>query len=183
MVNKKAKPFDQEEAWETHRARLVGWLQKRSISAADAEDLAQEVLLKAWEKRDQLQDAERLQSWLFGIARNSVIDHFRKKDIAIPEAFTEADNEDLIVDLENCVEPFVSDLEDKYRHILQQVDLGTLNQKGYAETFDISYSTAKSRLQKARKLLAQRYRKCCHFQHDQAGRIYDMKQKKPDCEC
>ena len=52
-------------------ARLVGW--------DAAEDLAQDVLVRVWERRAQFDPARgRFMGWVWGIARNAATDHLRE---------------------------------------------------------------------------------------------------------
>jgi RNA polymerase sigma-70 factor (ECF subfamily) len=51
--------------------RMVG-------NVADAQDLAQEVFIKALQRRDQLKDATKAAHWLSRIATNTAIDHLRR---------------------------------------------------------------------------------------------------------
>ncbi len=44
----------------------------------DAEDLTQEVYLKAWRKIGTLNDTNLLRAWLFKVARNTCLDHINK---------------------------------------------------------------------------------------------------------
>jgi len=174
---------EQAKLWNTHRSRLIGWLMKRSFSRADAEDLTQDILIKAWNRREQLNDSQSLQSWLYAIARTTMIDHLRKHQTPPAETQNDENDEDILQGLENCVEPFINDLSEQDQHLLRHIDLGTYSQKSYAAEFDVNYSTLKSRLQKARGALASRYKKCCHFQKDHRGSITDFEKKKSDCEC
>lgn len=48
-------------------------------SAALAEDIVQQVFLTVWEKRESLVDVSQPEAWLFTIARNRVMDHFRRE--------------------------------------------------------------------------------------------------------
>lgn len=43
-----------------------------------AEDLAQDVFVKFWERRDQLHDIENMDAWLYTLARNHLTDHYRR---------------------------------------------------------------------------------------------------------
>lgn len=53
----------------------------RTRSQQDAEDLTQDIFLKAYEKISGLKDISRFRTWLFSIARNRVCDFQRKKGI------------------------------------------------------------------------------------------------------
>ena len=48
-----------------------------------AEDVVQEVFLKVWEKRATIENVENFNSWLFIIARNTIISIMRKKEPSI----------------------------------------------------------------------------------------------------
>lgn len=47
-------------------------------NVADAQDLTQEVFIKALQRQDQLKDAEKAAHWLSRIATNTAIDHMRR---------------------------------------------------------------------------------------------------------
>ncbi|MEM7128173.1 MAG: RNA polymerase sigma factor [Chloroflexota bacterium] len=70
-------PFDNDrivntfETWiARERANLVGFCRHLTGSSQAAEDLAQETLLTAWQRRDAITDPSGLSSWLKAIARN-----------------------------------------------------------------------------------------------------------------
>jgi len=50
-----------------------------------AEELTQETMAKAWEKRLTLKNSEKLEAWLFAIARNVLMDYYRHKGLLIDE--------------------------------------------------------------------------------------------------
>lgn len=47
-------------------------------NVADAQDLTQEVFIKALQRQDQLKDADKAAHWLSRIATNTAIDHLRR---------------------------------------------------------------------------------------------------------
>lgn len=49
-----------------------------------AEDIAQDVFVKLWDKREKLEGVANLKSYLFLMARNAAIDHLRRKTL-VPE--------------------------------------------------------------------------------------------------
>jgi RNA polymerase sigma-70 factor (ECF subfamily) len=71
---------------EANEAAVHGFLRRRVRDVGRAEDLTQEVFLRAWRHAEQY-DAGRasVRTWLLGIARNVVIDTYRA-DAARPRA-------------------------------------------------------------------------------------------------
>lgn len=45
----------------------------------DAEDIVSEIFRKSYEKFHQIEEIQNQKAWLFTIARNCVVDHYRKK--------------------------------------------------------------------------------------------------------
>ena len=54
-----------------------------------AEDIAQEALLKAWSRREGFDGRSSVRTWLFTIARNSWLDRLRRKKTALQETSLE----------------------------------------------------------------------------------------------
>lgn len=63
------------------RPRLVYLLTKRTGSREDAEDLAQQALMRAYQRIDRYDPGRRFRSWLFTIAIRLAIDGYRKRGI------------------------------------------------------------------------------------------------------
>jgi RNA polymerase sigma-70 factor, ECF subfamily len=59
---------------EDHRAELTGYCYRMLGSPFEAEDAAQETLVRAWRALDRFEGRAALRSWLFGIATNVCID-------------------------------------------------------------------------------------------------------------
>lgn len=63
----------------SHARRIFGLLYRMVGNSGDAQDLAQEVFLKAYQHREQLRDPARAKPWLLRIAANSAIDFQRAR--------------------------------------------------------------------------------------------------------
>jgi RNA polymerase sigma-70 factor, ECF subfamily len=59
-------------------AKLRAFVRRRVRDDATADDLAQETLLKVYRSRATLRDGQRLEAWLYRIARRTLIDHYRR---------------------------------------------------------------------------------------------------------
>jgi len=82
------------------RSRLRNFIRRRVPNPADVEDLLQEVFCELVEANRLLMPIDHVTGWLFRVARNRVIDLFRKKK---PENFADAaiadgDDEQLMID-------------------------------------------------------------------------------------
>lgn len=67
-----------EQAYTAYRNFLYRFFITHVKSPALAEDLAQDVFVKFWERRDQLHDIENMDAWLYTLARNHLTDHYRR---------------------------------------------------------------------------------------------------------
>ncbi|RPI13541.1 MAG: sigma-70 family RNA polymerase sigma factor [Ignavibacteriae bacterium] len=67
------------EIFKNYRERLIGFIRPRVKNEEDAEDILQEVFYELTESMNLMQPIERLSSWLYTVARNRIIDLYRKK--------------------------------------------------------------------------------------------------------
>lgn len=68
-----------QQAVRKERAGLFSFIRRRVKSEEDAEDILQDVFYQLSENSGVLDQIERLTSWLFTVARNKIIDSYRKK--------------------------------------------------------------------------------------------------------
>jgi RNA polymerase sigma factor (sigma-70 family) len=61
------------------RARLRGFIRRRVPDSADAEDILQDVFYELVEAARLVTPIEEVGAWLFRVARNRIIDRFRKR--------------------------------------------------------------------------------------------------------
>ena len=66
-------------AWETHESELRHWLRGRLGNAHDAEDMLQDLFLKAIRQDRKFCEIDNARAWLFEVARNAVADRLRLK--------------------------------------------------------------------------------------------------------
>ena len=67
-----------EELVRRHESRLFYFLCQKMRSREDAQDMAQTVLITAWQRIGQYRTKAKFTTWLYTIARNMVISHYRK---------------------------------------------------------------------------------------------------------
>jgi RNA polymerase sigma factor (sigma-70 family) len=87
------------EVVEREQSRLRNFIRRRVPDPRDAEDILQDVFYELVEANRLLMPIEHVTGWLFRVARNRIIDLFRKKK---PESFSDvtvAGNDDIDEDL------------------------------------------------------------------------------------
>jgi RNA polymerase sigma factor (sigma-70 family) len=67
------------EIYRSEHQRMLAFLAKKVTSREEAEDILQEVFAKAVEAPNVLSGVENLLAWLYTVARNRVIDRYRKR--------------------------------------------------------------------------------------------------------
>jgi RNA polymerase sigma factor (sigma-70 family) len=79
------------EVVEREQSRLRGFIRRRVPDPRDAEDILQEVFYELVEANRLLMPIDHITGWLFRVARNRIIDLFRRRE---PEQFSEMAGED-----------------------------------------------------------------------------------------
>ena len=89
-----------ESTVKNERRRLFDFIRRRVRTDEDAEDILQDVFVQLASTDTIEEPIERLTSWLFTVARNKVIDWYRKKKTdQLPAHLAEEEGEYLLADL------------------------------------------------------------------------------------
>ena len=166
-----------ENIWHEFAAKLGQFIRARVADPSTAEDIRQDVFVKIQSRLDTLEDPGKLQSWIYLIARNAIIDHYRtrKQTTEVPETLP-AEPPENNVELEELKAAFrrmIYSLPDLYRDALVMTEFEGLTQKELAERLGISLSGAKSRVQRGREQLKEMLHECCTFEFDRRGKVID----------
>jgi RNA polymerase sigma-70 factor, ECF subfamily len=176
-----------EHIWEAFHTPLHGFIRKRVSDEMVAEDLLQEIFLKIHQNGDALQDVKKLESWIYQITRNAIIDFYRSArpmtSLDTPEVLDlpeELPDDDIVSELLPCIRAMVNNLPEQDRQALVLTEYQGLTQKEFGERIGLTFSGAKSRVQRAREKLKQELVACCHFELDRRGHIINYQSR---CQC
>lgn len=133
----------------------------------EAQDIAQDVFLAAYEKLHTLSDPTRFGPWLFGITRNLCFGALRKRNVIHEPLEAHQDHlagnvVPLYVRREGQEDPLTALLDrlnrlpEKYQQVLRLKYLEDYSYQDIADMLDLSVDLVRSRLFEGRKLLRER---------------------------
>lgn len=176
--------------WAEFAARLRAFAARRVHPGIEPDDVVQEVFLRVVRHLPSLRDAERVDAWLFQIARNTLRDAMRARHRR--DSRTDAlEEDDLPVEshlddagaaegeLASCLAPMVARLAAPYREAIELTTEQGLTQAAGAHRAGISVSGMKSRVQRARDQLGEMLRRCCEIDLDVRRGVTDYRLREP----
>jgi RNA polymerase sigma-70 factor (ECF subfamily) len=163
-----------EQIWRDYHNGLLSFIRRRVGDGHTAEDLLQDVFVKIHSRLDTLSDEERIRSWVYRIAQNTIVDHYRvsKRHEPLPDEIVEEPDESGEVwrELECCLRPMIEHLPERYRDALLLAEFEGLPLKEVAERLGLSLPGAKSRVQRGRAKFKELMLACCRFEFDSRGK-------------
>jgi len=165
---------------EHFRAKVFhySWLMCRNRE--DAEEVAQETLLKVFENFDHLREPERVRPWVFQIAKNACLMKRRKsifapsQDLSLDDFLPQMDHDgrhvklqiadwsglpdDLLLqsEMKQVLDRAISELPENYRSVILLRDMEELSTLETAQTLDLTEDVVKTRLHRARLAVRQK---------------------------
>ncbi len=177
-----------KEIFEQMHHQILEFIRSKVNDESTAKDILQEVFLKIHENIETVREQARLQSWVFQITRNAIIDYYRTRTPAehgalLDELPSENTDPTAIQKLGLGIHGMINGLPEIYKEALVLTELEGMSQKDFARRFGLSYSAAKSRVQRARAALKHALLECCHFELDKFGTILDYHPVSSCCCC
>ncbi len=146
----------------------------------DAEEVAQETLLKVFENGEQLREPEKIRSWVFRIAKNACLMKRRKSTFAparelsldefMPSKQRDGDRVRMEIadwsalpegkalqsEMRELLEKAIRELPESYRSVILLRDIEELSTQETAQILEVSTDVVKTRLHRARLAIRQK---------------------------
>lgn len=163
---------------QAHKNRIYGYICRLTNDSPDAEDMTQEVFIRAYQSMHAFRHDAAVDTWLYRIATNLVIDRARRAKRApqmvavapdtddslgeIPASSRDSDPQATaqLGELQKQVQKAIHSLPTKLRSVVVLHDMEGLSYEEVAQTVGCPVGTVKSRLFNARLLLR---RKLQHY--------------------
>lgn len=171
------------DIWKTYSNDIKYFILSRVKDPVVTDDLVQETFIKVHTKIGSLNDETKLKSWLFTIARYTVIDYFRSNNIdyQVTEADMAFNEQEADHTKEDCLHGIIKNLPQKYREPIFLSEIKGLKQAEVAERLKRPLPTVKSQIQRGRKLIAQGFMDCCDFKQNDEGHLVGELKTKENC--
>ncbi len=161
---------------ETYGDRIYSYLARMLSDREEAQDLAQETFVRAWESMGRFRGGASFGTWLYRIATNLAIDALRRKrrrsveqsldaPIESAEGHTEwqirdpdrpPDEQAASRELTREVWRAVGEMAPKLRAVLIMYDFQQMSYEEISQSLSVPLGTVKSRLFNARKMLREK---------------------------
>jgi RNA polymerase sigma-70 factor (ECF subfamily) len=163
-----------QDIWTDLYQELKKFISGKIKDINSTEDILQDVFLKIQLNIHTLTDCTKLTAWVYQITRNTIADHYRKTtNSAIQidgfDLAEQAEEEPLYHSLHNCINQKINMLSDKYKQAVVLTYLKDYSQIELAEKLNISYSGAKTRVQRGREKLQDLILNCPNVETDSNG--------------
>ncbi len=171
------------EIWEDYKAALYLFILKRVEDRDEAKDILHEVLMKCYQYCTKGKTVIHLKSWLFKITQNTIIDHYKSTGKREPINFDmtqESNAYSVVGEASEYIRILLKLLPEEYSVPLMMYDLEDIDQKEIARRLNITLTNTKTRIQRARIKLKERFLQCCEVSVDEHGEMisFDIK---PHC--
>jgi RNA polymerase sigma-70 factor (ECF subfamily) len=170
--------------WNQTQDKLKSFVFRYTKDRATADDIVQDVFLKVHSRLGQLKESDKLAGWIFQIARNTITDYFRVRNKTLQPIELDWDDESKPLNdcVSECLQGMMKTLPENYRQALELTELKSLSQLELAKQLNISYSGAKSRVQRARQILKEKMEQAYLIKFDSYGNVIVCEDRIP-CSC
>ncbi len=152
-----------------YRNKVKGFAVKMVPAQVDPEEIVQEVFVKLWLKKEEVNPEKDFQSYLFSIAKNLILDHLKsavnRKLYFVGEHFQQdlLDDEDpdnvLREGAEAKLQQLINEIPERRREIFRLSRFEGMSYKQIAERLNISENTVDSQIRNALAFLRKEFRK------------------------
>ncbi|MDD9937732.1 MAG: RNA polymerase sigma factor SigZ [Myxococcales bacterium] len=169
---------------------LAAFVERRVADPDVARDLVQDVYERIHRREARLEELERVDAWVFRVARNVITDHYRRRGrsqererplLVEPTEDAPGDEAEVRQEVAAWLPSFVAQLPEPYREVLELTELQGLTQAQAAERLGLSVTAVKSRVRRGRAQLEKDLRGCCHIELDARGTVMDYAPRACPC--
>jgi RNA polymerase sigma-70 factor, ECF subfamily len=175
-------PLDFRTVYGQFHLRIRRYLE-RLMPFSDAEDVAQEVFVKASRALPQFRGESSLSTWMYRIATNAAYDRLRSPsfrregdvplagEVPVEDRSPGAELTLVRREMNDCIGRYIARLPTSYRAVIVLSEHEGLTNQEIADTLAVSLDTVKIRLHRARARLRRELGSGCSFYRDERNEL------------
>jgi len=169
--------------WKTVEENLRGFVYKRVKNKALAEDIVHDVFVKVQDKIQHLRENEKILGWIYQITRNTIVDHYRTnaKEIQVRDLNWESTPPNFNDCVSGVIRNLIPTLPDKYRIPFEMTELQNVSQTEVEKKPKLTYTAAKTRVQRARRMLRGKLEELLIVKTDGYGNVIRCESRQNCC--
>jgi RNA polymerase sigma-70 factor (ECF subfamily) len=154
-----------DEIFRTHYPQLVGLAESMLRNRAEAEEVAQDVMLELWRRRQQITVESSLRAYLLRATRNRTLNRIRHERVAktgeshaqiVTHANPKGEHNLVEAEIEAALRSAIDELPPRCREVFELSRVHGLRYAEIAATMEISVKTVEVQMGKALRLLRDR---------------------------
>lgn len=153
--------------------RLFRTAYRMLLDEEDAKDTVQDVLIKLWNKRSELEKCKSVEAWCLTVTKNTALDKIKHRKYRVTQEFgsasettTNAQASELHLELKNVASiarQCIDQLPEKQKLLIHFRDIEGLSYEMIAEIMGMSNGEVKIGLFRARKLIREKISKIVSY--------------------
>lgn len=183
-----------------HHKAIYNYVLRMVKERSIAEELTQDIFVKVYKSLPQFRGDSGLPTWIYKIATNACLDHFRSRvhkksettDLLILENSrdtslsqpckepTTAEEQLISMEMSACIRGYIDDLPEDYRAVILLHDLQGFTNPEIAEITGTTLDTVKIRLHRARRKMRDLFSCKCSFYRDERNVLRCVQREKDD---
>jgi RNA polymerase sigma-70 factor (ECF subfamily) len=148
----------------THQDKIFRFAMRLIQREEEAKDIVQDVLIKIWDRRDEIHKIDNLDGWMFTVTRNLCIDRIRarKNHLDVSTQVQVEDKQDNPHEqtsksqLMNLIKKLINDMPEKQKMVIHLRDIEGLSYDEIAEACGLPLAQVKVNLHRARLSLKEK---------------------------
>lgn len=154
--------------WINHSKDLKGYVRKRVSNENDVEDILQTVLIKITNYCETKNNVKHVKAWIYKITQNTITDFYKQSNkntkiaMELPQT---TDTHEFDENIYSWLHTFIDQLPAAYAEPLKLSDIEGVPQKTIADQLGLTLVATKSRIQRARKKLKEKFDECGEMEH------------------
>ena len=159
-----------EPALNESRARMLGYVRKKVMDPAAAEDILQGSIMKAIKAAPTLREDAKVLGWFYRILDNSITDYHRRRQFEQRTFRPVYDDESVgsieqseLAEICGCLRGLLSTMNPDYAVLIEELELGDGDPEELAQRLGITRNNLKVKRHRARTQLRERLEQTCRM--------------------